>query len=104
MTRDERSLLLFLETQAVDHGGLVNVESMNDCDFEIARRWTQEGFIQFGRVASPSLRKATRIKNRSHWVLLSATAFAAAAQERYDRAQRMWSKRSWQTTEEKRGG
>ena len=39
LSKDEKSLLLFLETRAVDYGGRVNVQHMNLEDMEIAKRW-----------------------------------------------------------------
>ena len=38
MTSDERNLLLYLETRAVDHGGLVDAKHMNKEDMEIAEK------------------------------------------------------------------
>ncbi len=91
MSNAERSLLLFLETQAVDHGGLIHVQSMNDEDVTIAKRWAATGFIEFGRVAMASLQSSIRTEHRSQWVRLSGQAFVAAATERQCRADRLWS-------------
>lgn len=43
MTSDERSLLLYLETRAVDHGGKVDAQHMNKEDFDIAKKWMKKG-------------------------------------------------------------
>lgn len=59
MTKQQRSLLLFLETQAVDHGGLVKGEHMNADDFAQARRWNESGFLRFSRIPSDLLDKVT---------------------------------------------
>ena len=36
-TNDEKSLLLYFETQAVDYGGLIESARMNDADFAKAK-------------------------------------------------------------------
>ncbi len=83
MTTSEIRLLLFLETQAVDHVGLVFSASMNDADFTIAKRWDEEGYIQFGRRAYKRI-----AGGRAHCVVLSDSAFNDAARYRKERAQR----------------
>ena len=100
MTRDERSLLLFFEACAVDHGGRVNTRHMNDEDRQIAEEWNEEGFCQFGRVGSKFLTLKTA-KLGTHWCKLSDEAWKLAHVERKARGIRMWDKRTWLTTEEK---
>lgn len=97
MTNDERSLLLFLEARAVDHGGKVDGRHMNKDDFEISERWDAEGFINFGRVAFENCNQYG-----AHWCKLSEEAHQLAAEERRARCERLWKKRVWRTTEEKR--
>jgi hypothetical protein len=61
MTSDERSLLLFFETQAVDNGGKVNdIRHMNKEDLEIAEEWNKEGFVKFGRIRFKSIIESTQ--------------------------------------------
>jgi len=84
MTREERSLLLFLETQAVDFGGKVYTASLNLTDLDIALRWRDIGFIKFGRLLS-ALGGGT--SERSHVVILLPESFALAAAERKRRAE-----------------
>ena len=50
LTRDEISLLLYLETRAVDNSGKVGIRHMNADDFTIAQDWHNEGFVQFGEL------------------------------------------------------
>jgi len=50
LNKDERTLLLFFETCLVDHNGKVATRHMNDIDREIAKKWTEEGFISFKRL------------------------------------------------------
>lgn len=106
LTREEKSLLLFLETQAVDYGGLVNIAYMNDSDAEILERWTKEEFVQSGRVCAESIQRINnplgRASRKTMWVKLTTLAFSLAHKERKERAQRMWKKRAWKTTEEAR--
>jgi len=87
MNKAQRSLLLFLETQAVDHGGLVTSISMNAEDHEIAREWAAEGFLRFSRMKS-ALIPDSRLPKYAHVVELTPFAFECAAIERRRRAER----------------
>lgn len=86
MTKDERSLLLYLETRAVDQGGLVATAHMNKQDMGTARAWNARGFLRFSRIRSdlfPTTRHAV-----SHVVELTPLSWACAAIERRRRAER----------------
>lgn len=83
MNRDEKSLLIFLETCLVDYTGRVNAQHMNQLDQEIADRWTEEGFISFGRIAS-----ADHNSQGAHWVEFTEEAWKLAHQERRARFER----------------
>ena len=98
MTKDERSLLLFLETCAVDNTGLVYGPHMNDDDREISKRWNESGFIKFGRIAYASIQSF--YTPYANWCELSDDAFQLAHEERKARAVRMLTKRNWERTEE----
>ena len=95
-TRDERSLLLFLETQDVDHGGKVLAASMNDDDRAIAKRWNEAGFIGYGRIRSADILASQ--DGRTAWVELSDEAFEAAHKEQRARSARLRDKRVWHKT------
>ena len=85
MTSDERNLLLYFETRAVDHGGLVDTKHMNREDMEIANKWNDEGFVKFGRIKSHSIAVST------HWCELSEEPWDSAHAERKARHKRlMW--------------
>lgn len=99
MTRKERSLLLFFETQAVDYGGRVDTRHMSHDDVAIAKRWNDDGFVEFGRVRSAD-HGASVTRSATHWVKLSDYAFELAALERMARAERMWERRQWRKTDE----
>lgn len=101
MTKAERSLLLFLETCAVDQGGLIDTRHMNAEDMELARNWNTDKFIYFGRVAFHDAEKLS-IGGRtySHWCELTPKAFDMAHAERTARANRLLTKRNWIRTNE----
>jgi len=84
MTKDERSLLLYLETRAVDYGGKVDVRHMNKEDMDIAKGWNTMGFLKFGRIKFHDI-----THNMSHWCELSDEAWAIAHEERRARYERL---------------
>ena len=88
MTSDERNLLLYLETCAVDYGGLVDIKHMDKEDMDIAEKWDKEGFVKFGRIKFHSIIKST------HWCELSEEAWNLAHAERRARCKRMMAKQS----------
>jgi hypothetical protein len=87
MTRDEKSLLLFLETRAVDHSGRVDTVYMNADDLVIAKRWNEEQFIDFGRYFASDI-TAGRTYRSSNYVRLSGAAWQTVAKLRRERAER----------------
>ncbi len=99
MTREERSLLLYLEVRATDHGGLVTTAHMNKDDDTIINKWKENGFIEYGRLTRESIES---LRGSTHWVKLSEDAWSLAHQERRARFERIYLKRTWQTTQEKR--
>lgn len=90
--KDERSLLLFLETRLVDYQGRVASVHMNAEDFEIVKKWVAEGLISFGRltfdVVEASKGKPLTLRH-THWVRFSETAWELAHIERKARSERM---------------
>lgn len=91
-TRDEKSLLLYFETQSVDYGGKLEGRRMNSDDFAIAKRWNEAGFVRFGRITSCDLKKSVR----DHWCVLSDDAWKLAHAERRARCDRSMAKISEQ--------
>lgn len=81
LTKIERNLLLYLETRAVDHGGLILRDHMNADDLAIAQHWNEVGFIQFSRVPFKLIRSGL-----THAVILSDAAHWLAGQERQRRS------------------
>jgi len=96
LSRDEKSLLLYLETCVVDHAGAVDGRKMNQGDFEIVEKWNEVGFIKFGRICFKDISE-----NRANWVFLSEPAWELAHKERRAKAGRMYEKRYYKTTAEK---
>ena len=99
-TKDERSLLLYLETRAVDYSGRIRNDNLNRMDWDLLNRWTDEGYIKSGRIASEYLDKLSYPS--THWIVLSPEAMTDAHELRRQRAERMWRNKSYLTTEEKR--
>lgn len=95
MSKDEKSLLLFLETRAVDYGGRVNLAHMNEGDIKIAEKWNKDGLIEFGRIVIRNCNS-----DGTHWVKLSVNAFSIAHELRLQRANRMWENRTWLSTKD----
>lgn len=95
MSKDERSLLLFLETREVDYGGRVNVAHMNSDDMDIVKKWNDEVFLEFGRIVVRN-----HNSDGTHWVKLSKDAFTLAHEERRARAKRMFENRTWISTKD----
>lgn len=91
MTKKEKSLLLYLESRGVDYSGRVDVSRMNQEDVEVARRWDREGFVQFGRI-----KLSDCWSNKAEcYCHLSPEAYALAAEERRERAERNWTQRGY---------
>jgi hypothetical protein len=88
MSKDERSLLLFFETCWVDYGGLVDVRHMNESDMNIAKKWSEEGFLYFGRVLSKLINN-----HNTHFVIIPDDTVRMAHEERMNRAIRIFVKR-----------
>ncbi|MEE9158957.1 MAG: hypothetical protein V3U60_11285 [Gammaproteobacteria bacterium] len=94
MSRDERSLLLYLETCAVDLCGRVDGCHMNEDDFDIAKGWNESGFVSFGRIVIKD-----HNRQGGNWAELSEDAWELAHKERRARQER--NPRRYKTTAEK---
>jgi hypothetical protein len=84
-TRESLSLLLYLETCAVDHGGIVDGRRMNADDYSIAERWNKEGYVSFERL---KFSKDAVSKGSTHVCALSDKAWVDVHTERRCRAER----------------
>lgn len=99
MNNDQISLLLYLETRAVDYDGKVAMEKMNKEDLEQAKAWNESKFIGFGRICLKDIDK--RQLSSSSWIELSEEAWTMAHTQRKLRADRGMASRSWRKTSEK---
>ena len=88
LTRSEKSLLMYFETQAVDYGGTLESVRMNAHDHSIAKRWRESGFVHFGRVAFNDI-KTHGGTARDYWCVLSEQAWVLAQAERRARCDRV---------------
>ena len=90
LSKDERSLLLYIESCAVDQGGLVHNLRINAEKRDILERWNKDKFIFFSRITTASL-KILRNKHQTGQVFLSENAWELAHKERRARNLRMLS-------------
>lgn len=97
MTKQEKSLLLHLETRATEYGGLVNSVHISAEDMGIVKRWNESGFVRFGRLASDCL---PRKDSSTNWCELSDRAWEIAHIERRERHKRLYSQREWRKSKE----
>ena len=96
MDKDERSLLLYLETCLVDNRGRVDQKKLNNDDRHIMELWRDNGFVNFGRIHPDEYME----KMGTHWVELSEDAWKLAHEERRARSRRLLEKRAWLKSEE----
>lgn len=95
----EQSLLLYLETCAVDFAGRIDQERMSDTDRRIAERWAEEGYIRYGRVKGYAPSKPSV---RTHWCELSEHALNDAHILRRLRIERGLRNRVWKRVGEEK--
>lgn len=93
LSRDEKSLLLYLETRAVDFNGRVDTRHMNEDGQAIAKRWNTEGFVEWGRIIHADCNT-----QGSMWCKLSDNAWDIVKQLRKDRAVRGFDNRVYTRT------
>jgi len=86
MTKDEKSILLYLESCATDDIGRIDSRKINDIDLEIMKKWNKSGFISFGRLRSADIKSGSF---KATWVKLSDEAWETAFKLRKERALRM---------------
>lgn len=90
LTRDQRSFLLYAETCAVDHGGLLEGERMNAADIDAGRWYTSLGFMLFGCIPASHLPAPGQFSTwkPTYWCALTAEGWALAHLLRQQRAKR----------------
>lgn len=85
LSKNEISLLLYLETCLVDQAGRVGMPQMNQDDIDIAKQWTVEGFIDFGRIKMADIYPGS---NRTHYVNFTDEAWTLAHHHRRVRGEK----------------
>lgn len=90
-TKDERNLLLYLESCSVEYGGTVDLRRMNKEDLEIAKLWKELGYItEWRRIPFDALPKNPGAAHvATYLVTLSDEAWKDAHQERRNRNGRL---------------
>jgi hypothetical protein len=76
-------MLLYMESRLVDNGGKLDGRHINQEDIAIAKRWREQGFIEFGRVLFHNIKG-----NNTHYVRFTPAAWKAAHRERMARSAR----------------
>lgn len=84
ISRDQRSLLMYAETCAVDHGGLLEGSKMNAADLAALSTLADGGILTFGRI--PGRLVGTFRRPITHWCDLTEAGWALAHQLRRARA------------------
>lgn len=87
MTRDERSCLVYVESCAVDCGGMLTGERMNADDHAALKRFAEDGLLTSGRIPACLLGKGPR--GLTHWAKLTDAGWSLAHQLRRARAEQV---------------
>ena len=85
LSKDQRSTLAYVESCAVDAGGLLESIRLNAADMQTLQAMHDAGLLQFGRVPGSML--GTGLKPWTHWVVLNDSGWQLAAQVRRKRAE-----------------
>ena len=88
--KDRISLMLYFETCLVDQCGRVEGIRMNKEDYDIAKKFSDAGLIEFGRIEFEEMKRLKKIcgKAYTNYVKFSEPAWALAHKFRKDRAER----------------
>jgi len=78
--KDERSIMLYLECCATDHGGLCEGIRMNEKDHELIKQFKEKGWIEFfGRIPMKIMEVPSFVtKSHTHFVILTDLGWKAA--------------------------
>lgn len=89
MNREQISLLVYLETCMVDHGGKVEGCRINGDDHALIATWKEEGLVKFGRLFASEACQEGRSYEATHWVLFTDKAWDLSHHFRRKRAERL---------------
>ncbi|KKL61321.1 hypothetical protein LCGC14_2196510 [marine sediment metagenome] len=87
LTKKELSLLLYFESRAVDHRGLIDTRHLNKEDFKIAEKMKESGLIDMKRWTQRDI--IGQVEALTYRVWLFDEAWTLAHEERRERAARM---------------
>lgn len=89
LTKDEQSILLYIETRAVDYRGRLDSRQMSLEDYTILKRWYKEGFVFFSRIKMTDMDiSQTPQRYWTDFVILSPEAWQLAHETRMAKAKR----------------
>lgn len=77
ITRDQRSILMYAETCAVDHGGLLEGIRMNTADLSALKELAEAGILTYGRIPGKLL-GTFRVRQATHWCDLTDAGWTLA--------------------------
>lgn len=86
MTKDEMSCILYLETCAVDQGGLVEGIRMNAADYAACKKFVELNLIEFRRI--PAALLGTFARQVTDMVTFKPGGWVLAHRLRQERAER----------------
>jgi len=84
ITRDQRNILMYAETCAVDYGGLLEGIRMNAADLVALDQLEAAGILKHGRIPGKLL--GTFARSVSYWCDLTEAGWTLAYQLRRERA------------------
>ncbi len=99
LSKDEKNLLLYIETCVVDYAGTVEAVRMNEVDFEAAKTLEEKGLCSVRRLKIASIEKRKGSRKPTHHAILSDEGWVCAQRLRKEKAE-MRSKRQKITDDE----
>jgi hypothetical protein len=84
VTRDQRNVLLYVESCAVDYGGLLDNQYMNTADHDALKELAELGILTYGRIPGKLL--GTFARSVTLWCDLTEAGWTLAHQLRRARA------------------
>ena len=87
MNRTEKSILLYVETCCVDHGGLLEAQRMNKDDMDALTRLADADQLTWGRIPARFLPAANQQRKPTHWARLTSQGWTLAHRLRRERSE-----------------
>lgn len=86
LTRDQKSIILYVEARCVDHDGLLRGEQMNSDDHANLKAFQESGHLTYGRVPAMML---PQLRGQTHWATLNDAGWELAHSLRKERGGRI---------------